>query len=125
VAEVPPRVHFTAAVPDDYLPSLYSGAIALVYPSVYEGFGLPVAEAMASGCPSIVSRSTALTEVAGDAGLQIDPLDVEDLANALVTICRDEGLRSSLSERARKESVRFRWDRAAELALGVLEQAAA
>ena len=69
--------------------------------------------------------STALTEVANGAGIFIDPLDLEDLANALVTICSDDSLRNSLSERAIEESVRFTWDRAAELALGVLEQAAA
>jgi glycosyltransferase involved in cell wall biosynthesis len=121
----PPRVHFTASVPDDCLPALYSGAIALIYPSIYEGFGLPVAEAMASGCVSIVSGSTSLPEVVGNAGITIDPLEVEELADALVTICRDETLRNVLRERAIQQSARFRWERAAKLVLDVLEQAAA
>jgi glycosyltransferase involved in cell wall biosynthesis len=123
--EAPPRVHFTASVPDDCLPALYSGAIALIYPSIYEGFGLPVAEAMASGCVSVVSNSTSLPEVVGDAGLTIDPFNVDELANALVTICRDESLRSSLREKAIRESARFKWELAAQSALSVLERAAA
>jgi glycosyltransferase involved in cell wall biosynthesis len=125
MTSAPPRVHFTSSVPDDCLPALYSGAIALIYPSVYEGFGLPPAEAMASGCASIVANSTSLPEVVGDAGITIDPFNVEELANALVTICRDDSLRESLRERSLRESARFTWERAAELALDVLERAAA
>jgi glycosyltransferase involved in cell wall biosynthesis len=124
MADAPERVHFIGFVPDDCLPALYSGAIALVYPSVYEGFGLPVAEAMAAGSVAIVSDCTALPEVVGGAGVTIDPFDVEELAHALVTICRDEALRNNLREQAIRESARFSWERAAQLTLAVLEQSA-
>ena len=125
VANACPRVHFTGFVPDDCLPALYGGAIALIYPSIYEGFGLPVAEAMASGTVPIVSNCTALPEVVGDAGVIIDPFNVEDLAHELVAICRDETLRNSLRERAIRQSARFKWERAAQLSLNVLYEAAA
>jgi glycosyltransferase involved in cell wall biosynthesis len=118
------RVHFTSFVPDPCLPALYSGAIALIYPSLYEGFGLPVAEAMASGAVPIVSNCTALPEVVGTAGVTIDPFNVEELAHALVTISSNEALRNQLRELAIRESARFTWVRAAQLALGLLEEAA-
>jgi glycosyltransferase involved in cell wall biosynthesis len=86
---------------------------------------LPVAEAMASGCAPIVSKCTALTEVAGDAGVTIDPYNVEELAHAMVTLCHNEALRNDLREKAIRRSVRFKWNRAAQSALNVLEQAAA
>lgn len=120
-----PRVQFTGFVPDAYLPALYSGALALIYPSTYEGFGLPVAEAMASGCVPVVSNTTALPEVARDAGITFDPLNVSQLAYAVVTVCQREGLRRQLRQKALRESERFSWDRAAERVRQVLEQAAA
>lgn len=121
----PLRVHFTGSVPDDCLPALYSGATALIYPSVYEGFGLPVLEAMASGTVPIVSNCTAIPEVVGDAGVTIDPFNIEELAHALVTICHDEALRNTLRALAIQKSAQFRWEHSAKLALGVLERAAA
>jgi glycosyltransferase involved in cell wall biosynthesis len=120
-----PRVQFTDFVPEACLPALYSGALAFVYPSIYEGFGLPVAEAMASGCVPIVSNATALPEVAGSAGLTVDPFNVDELGHAVVTICKNEELRCRLRQKAIRESERFRWDRAAERVRQVLEQAAA
>lgn len=125
IKRAPPRVRFTGSVPDECLPALYSGAIALIYPSVYEGFGLPALEAMASGTVPIVSNCTAMTEVVGIAGVTIDPFNVEDLANALLNICRNETSRNSLRELAIKKSGQFRWARSAKLALDVLERAAA
>jgi glycosyltransferase involved in cell wall biosynthesis len=124
MTESQPRVHFTSFVPDHCLPALYSGAIALIYPSLYEGFGLPVAEAMASGAVPIISNCTALPEVVGTAGVTIDPFNVEELAHALVTISSNEALRNQLRELAIRESARFTWERAAQLALGLLEEAA-
>jgi glycosyltransferase involved in cell wall biosynthesis len=124
IADLPPRVCFTEAVPDEWLPALYSGATALIYPSIYEGFGLPVAEAMATGTVPIVSNCTALPEVVGNGGLMIDPFNIEELAYALVRICRDETLRSKLSDQSIQESSRFRWECAAQRVLSVLEQAA-
>jgi glycosyltransferase involved in cell wall biosynthesis len=125
IAAAQSRVHFTGFVPDDCLPALYSGALALIYPSMYEGFGLPVVEAMATGTVPIVSKSTALPEVVGDAGMTLDSLTVEELAQALLTICRDQALRQRLEEQVISESARFKWERTAQLTLDVLEQAAA
>jgi glycosyltransferase involved in cell wall biosynthesis len=123
--DLPAMVRFTESVRDDWLPALYSGATALIYPSLYEGFGLPVVEAMATGTVPIVSNSTALPEVVGDAGLMVNPFDIEELAHAMVKICRDDALRERLSQAAIRESGRFRWERASQLVLNVLEQAAA
>ena len=79
------RVHFTGAVSDDDLPVLYANALALVFPSLYEGFGLPPLEAMASGTPVIASNRASLPEVVGPAGLLVDPTSVSDIAAAMVT----------------------------------------
>jgi glycosyltransferase involved in cell wall biosynthesis len=125
IMDLPPQVCLTDSVPDDWLPALYSGATAFIYPSFYEGFGLPVAEAMATGSVPIVSNSSSLPEVIADAGLTIDPSNVDDLAEALTKLCNDEALRNNLSELAMRESTRFSWERAAELSLTVLEQTAA
>lgn len=124
LAAIPPRVHFTSFAPDECLPALYSGSIGLIYPSIYEGFGLPVIEAMASGTVPVVSRGTALPEVLGGAGLLIDPLNVEELADALVIICRDKALRNRLCARAILNSERFSWGLCAEMVLKVLDAAA-
>jgi glycosyltransferase involved in cell wall biosynthesis len=80
---------------------------------------------MASGSVPIVSNCTSLPEIVGDAGVTIDPFNVEELAHALVMICRDEAWRDRLREKALRESARFRWERSAQLALGVLERAIA
>jgi glycosyltransferase involved in cell wall biosynthesis len=124
MTRAPRRVHFTGSVPDECLPALYSGATALIYPSVYEGFGLPVLEAMASGSVPIVSNGTAMPELVGNAGVTIDPFNVEELAQALVTICSDESRRNTLRELAIRKSAEFRWERSAKLTLNILERAA-
>jgi glycosyltransferase involved in cell wall biosynthesis len=120
ISSIPPRVHFTGFVSEQSLPALYSGAIVLVYPSVYEGFGLPVAEAMASGVVPIVSDCSSLPEVVGNAGIKVNPFDVEELAYGLVTICRNHSLRADLREKALRLSMRFRWESAARASMDVL-----
>jgi glycosyltransferase involved in cell wall biosynthesis len=80
---------------------------------------------MASGTVPIVSNCSAMPEVVGNAGLTIDPLDVEELAHALVTVCNDEALRNTLRALAIQKSTQFRWEHSAKLALNVLERAAA
>ena len=124
MSSIPPRVHFTGFVQDSWLPALYSGATTLVYPSVYEGFGLPVAEAMASGVVPVVSNCSSLPEIVGDAGLRINPFDVEEVSTALVNICGSEGLRNVLREKALRASKRFRWDCAAKATKRILDAAA-
>jgi glycosyltransferase involved in cell wall biosynthesis len=117
------RVVFTGYVPDADLPALLSGAVAFVFPSLYEGFGLPVLEAMACGTPVICSNVSSLPEVAGEAALQIDPLDVEALAEAMVRIVADKGLRATLVGRGYEQVQQFSWQRCASQVLDVLEDA--
>ncbi len=124
LSNVPPRVHFTGYVPDEDLPALYSGAIGFLYPSFYEGFGLPVLEAMASGIVPIVSKATAPEELAGDAGIAVNPHDHESIASAIIKLVKEVGWREELSRRATKRSSTFSWDRSAEMTWQVLQDAA-
>jgi glycosyltransferase involved in cell wall biosynthesis len=116
----PPRVHFTGFVADCDLPALYSGALALAYVSLYEGFGLPVLEAMACGTIPVVSDNTALPEVVGQAGLLVNPFDSEAIAAGIKRIVQDPGLRQELKIRAVKRSGEFSWERAADLTWDVI-----
>ena len=106
------RVRLIGYVSDD-LPALYSAATVLAFPSLYEGFGFPPAEAMACGTPVIVSNVSSLPEVVGDAGLQVDPMDVDALAVALVRLTEDETLCKELRRRGFRQAARFTWARAA------------
>jgi glycosyltransferase involved in cell wall biosynthesis len=107
-------VHFAGHVPTDQLPMLYRGAEAIVFVSLYEGFGLPILEAMASDVPVVTSATSAMPEVAGDAALVVDPHSVDAIANALVRITTDECLRSDLVAKGRRRLKEFNWDRSAE-----------
>jgi glycosyltransferase involved in cell wall biosynthesis len=102
-------------VPDEDLPALLSGALAFVYPSVYEGFGLPVLEAMQCGAPVITSRISSLPEVAGDAALMVEPRDVEGLARAMRRVLAEPGLREELRGRGLAQAAKFSWHRTAAL----------
>jgi glycosyltransferase involved in cell wall biosynthesis len=105
------RVDFVGAVPEAKLPSLYRGAEALIFPSLYEGFGLPVLEAMACGTPVVTSNVTAMPEVAGDAALLVDPTSVEQIAEAMKRIVSDSSLRQRLRDKGLKRSAQFSWQR--------------
>jgi glycosyltransferase involved in cell wall biosynthesis len=115
------EVTFPGYVPQEDLPALLSGARLFVYPSLYEGFGLPVLEAMACGTPVLCSNVSALPEVAGKAALLVDPLDVKGMAEAMDRLLGDEGLRSQLVERGYRQVRRFSWGRCARETLAVLE----
>jgi len=108
------HVHFLTDAVDADLPSLYSLADVFVLVSLYEGFGLPPLEAMACGTPVIVSNVSSLPEVVGDAGLQVDPLDVEAIAEALSAIMANAGRRADLREQGLRQAAPFTWERAAE-----------
>lgn len=118
------KVHITGYVKDRYLPALYRGATAFIYPSLYEGFGLPPLEAMACGTPVIVSRGSSLPEVVGNAGLYIDPLSVDELAEAIGNVVNDDALAADLRKRGLEQAAQFSWSRAARETLDILREAA-
>ncbi|GHU26879.1 glycosyltransferase WbpY [Betaproteobacteria bacterium] len=106
-------------VPDQQMPALYSGATAFLFPSLYEGFGLPPLEAMACGTPVIVSNSSSLPEVVGDAGASFDPQDVEGITEAMSRILDDAAWRESLSVMGVKRAAGFSWKRTAKETIAV------
>ncbi len=114
------RVVFTGYVAADDLPVLYSGALAFVFPSLYEGFGMPVLEAMACGAPVVASNTSSLPEVAGDAALLVDPMDLAALSAALSRIAGDPALRSDLRARGLVQAARFSWERCARETLAAM-----
>ena len=116
------QVVFTGFVPDEELCRLYNTCTAFVMPSLDEGFGLPAIEAMACGRPVIVSSGNALEELVGDAGLTVNPHEVEELASAIDRIFSCEDLRRSLGERAIRRASEFSWGTAARQVLEVFEQ---
>lgn len=122
-AQLTDRVHFVGYVADEDLPALYSGALAFVYPSLYEGFGLPPLEAMACGTPVICSNAASLPEVVGDAAQLIIPTDVDGLAGALYALASDAGLRAALIDQGHHRAAQFSWRRCAEETLAVYRAA--
>ena len=120
-----PRVRHEEAASDARLCALYRGATALVYPSLGEGFGLPVAEAMAAGLPVLTSAGTACAELAEGAALAVDPYDVEAMADALLRLAGDASLRADLSARGLARAASLTWERTAEGTRAAYERAAA
>jgi glycosyltransferase involved in cell wall biosynthesis len=118
------QVHFPGYVADEDLPALYSLADLFVFPSLYEGFGLPVLEAMACGTPVVTSNTSSLPEVVGDAGLTVDPHDVEALAEAMRQLLGDVGLRDAMVQRGLLQARQFTWSGAAEQLLRVYRELA-
>ncbi len=116
-------VTFTGYVSETDLPALYTGALCFVYPSYFEGFGLPPLEAMQCGAPVITGDRTSLPEVVGDAGLMVDPFDEHALACALARVITDASLRAELSRRGRERARLFDWRETARLTLKAYEQA--
>ncbi len=114
------RVLFTGYLPDANIPMLLAGATAFVFPSLYEGFGLPVLEAMAAGIPVLTSNSSSLPEVAGDAALLVDPQETQAIAAGLTRLAQEADLRAELRTRGLAQAALFTWDRCAEQTLRVL-----
>jgi alpha-1,3-rhamnosyl/mannosyltransferase len=119
------HVAIAGYVSDDDLVRLYSGAACLVFPSLYEGFGLPPLEAMACGTPVIASDRTSLPEVVGDAGVLVDPRDEDALAAAIAALLEDESRARELGERGRERAARFTWERAADATVAAYREALA
>jgi glycosyltransferase involved in cell wall biosynthesis len=117
------NVHVLGYVGDDALGGLLSAAAAFVFPSLYEGFGFPVLEAMAAGTPVVTSAVASLPEVGGDAVLYVDPNDPSSIAGAVLGVCRDEALRSSLRARGLAQAGKFKWKETAAQTIGIYEEA--
>ncbi|HEC88422.1 MAG TPA: glycosyltransferase family 1 protein [Thermoplasmata archaeon] len=113
---------FTRYIPTRELPYLYNAADLFVYPSLYEGFGLPPLEAMACGTPVITSNTSSLPEVVGDAGIMIDPHDVDELTKTIYEVLTDEKLRKELSNKGLKRVKKFSWEKTAKETLKVYEE---
>jgi len=119
-----PAVHITGFIAEEDKAALISGATAFLFPSLYEGFGFPVLEAMACGTPVICSNTSSLPEVAGDAALMVDPIDTAGLATAIRRVLTDESLRSGLTRRGFANLQRFSWQRCARQVLAAIESIA-
>ena len=116
------HVYLPGYVEDSDKGAIYAGALALVFPSLYEGFGFPILEAMLCRTPVITSNSSSLPELAGDAALLVDPLDVEAISSAMDMISENDDLRQRLTERGVTQARQFTWDRATHQVLHALKQ---
>jgi glycosyltransferase involved in cell wall biosynthesis len=110
MAELKDHVYFPGHVADAELIALYQMATCFIFPSLYEGFGLPVLEAMNAGCPVITSNTSSLLEVAGNAGLLVDPLNAADIAQAIYTILDNDAMRLRLIQDGHQQAARFSWE---------------
>ncbi|UCF93736.1 MAG: glycosyltransferase family 4 protein [Desulfobacterales bacterium] len=117
------KIRTLGYVPEQKLPAIYAGAALFVYPSVYEGFGLPPLEAMASGVPTVVSNRTSLPEVVGDAGAMVDPEDVVSMAHVLESLLEDPPALKEMTRKGLARAKRFTWDACAANTLEVYRRA--
>lgn len=118
------RIHLPGFVPDEDLAVLYGGSRAVVLPSLWEGFGLPAAEAMACGVPVLHSTAGSLPEIVGDAGIAFDPLSIESMRSAWLRLASDDTLHDELAKRGLARSANYRWDRAGRLLWNEIEDVA-
>jgi len=117
------QMTFTDFVPEEDLPALMAGAEIFAYPSRYEGFGLPVLQAMAAGVPVLTSNCSSLPEITGEAALLINPADVEEMRRTLLQLMRDEALRRDLSVKGRARAQQFTWAKTARQTVAAYELA--
>lgn len=117
------RVIITGYLPREDMAPLYAGADLFIYPSLYEGFGMPLLEAMASGVPIIASKTSSIPEVIGDAGILIDPINIPEIKEAIERVLLDTSLRDSLKEKGIQRAKRFTWEKAALETLKIYQEA--
>jgi glycosyltransferase involved in cell wall biosynthesis len=122
--EIEERVRFLGYVPDNDLPSLYSGARMLVFPSLVEGFGAPPLEAMSCGCPVIASNASSVPEVCGNAALYIDPYNIDDISDRIKLLISNDPLRQELIQKGIARSQLFSWEKTVSDILQVIEKVA-
>jgi glycosyltransferase involved in cell wall biosynthesis len=120
--EGPGEIVMTGALSGQEMDALYRAADVFAYPSLYEGFGLPVAEAMARGVPTVASSTSSIPEVAGDAALGVDPRSVPEIARAIESLLTDVELAERCAARGRAQAERFSWDETARKTLEVYER---
>jgi alpha-1,3-rhamnosyl/mannosyltransferase len=123
IAKAGSHVRYLGYLPENDLAALMAGSAVFVMPSLYEGFGLPVLEAMASGVPVVTSRGGALEEVAGDAAILVDPQDTEEIAAGIQRVLDDSALRETLVRKGLARAAQFSWERTARETLRIYEQA--
>lgn len=116
------RIVVNSNLPETLLAEYYRGAMGLLFPSLYEGFGLPIVEAMASGIPVITSNVTSLPEVAGNAAILIDPLDIDSLASHIEQIVTNDALRKNLIDKGLKQAATFSWNHSAQQIQSILNE---
>lgn len=116
------RVKFLDNVTDEDLPSFYKNAACFVLPSLYEGFGLPILEAMQNGCPVLASNASSMPEAGGDAAVYFDPEDAGDIAEKINKVLSDEKLRESMIKKGLEQVKKFSWEKTAKETLGVLKE---
>jgi glycosyltransferase involved in cell wall biosynthesis len=114
-------IQLTGYIEDNDKGALYAGALALVFPSLYEGFGFPILEAMSCGTPVIASSTSSLPELVGDAGLLVDPMNIEAIASAMNQLSNDENLRQTYQQRGYEQVKKFTWETAAQQLLAAFE----
>lgn len=119
---LPGRIHFTGIVSDNILHQYFRHADAFIFPSQYEGFGLPPLEAMAVGCPVVSSNAASLPEICGDAALFFNPYDVDELARKLKLVLYEENLRQSLKKLGFDQAAKFTWDSCIHKTTDVIEK---
>ena len=117
-------VRFLGFVPFETLRCFYQSAAAFVFPSLYEGFGLPPLEAMACGAPVVTSNVSSMPEVVGDAAVLVNPENVFDIAHGIEAVLVEPGLRSELKQRGREQAARFSWARTARQVMDIYQEAA-
>jgi len=122
-SEIRDRIIITGYVDDADLSPLYTGALAFVYPSIYEGFGLPPLEAMQCGAPVITSNTSSLPEVVGDAGIMVEPDDAAGLSGAIYKICSSESLRENMSRRSRERAKLFSGEKCVDQTVAAYKKA--